>query len=81
MTLEERGFPLAFSVLLYEEAEQAERLLRAVYRPHNVYCIHVDRWEGGEKGMSGVPGRGGGGLRRTARNRVRRGRGGGARRL
>lgn len=20
-----------------------ERLLRAVYRPHNVYCVHVDR--------------------------------------
>jgi hypothetical protein len=22
--------------------DQVERLLRAVYRPHNVYCVHVD---------------------------------------
>ncbi|OWF35406.1 Beta-1,3-galactosyl-O-glycosyl-glycoprotein beta-1,6-N-acetylglucosaminyltransferase 4 [Mizuhopecten yessoensis] len=38
----ERAFPIAFSILLYKEVEQAERLLRAIYRPHNVYCLHVD---------------------------------------
>ena len=27
---------------MYKDAEQAERLLRAIYRPQNVYCIHVD---------------------------------------
>ena len=39
---EEEEFPLAFSVLLYRDVEQFARLLRAVYRPQNVYCIHVD---------------------------------------
>ncbi|KAL8594816.1 hypothetical protein ACOMHN_047533 [Nucella lapillus] len=38
----ELSFPLAFSILVYKDAEQVERLLRAIYRPHNVYCIHVD---------------------------------------
>jgi len=39
---EERQFPIAFSLLTYENLEQTERLLRLIYRPHNVYCIHVD---------------------------------------
>jgi len=43
VTLEERNFPIAFSLLTYENVEQTERLLRLVYRPHNVYCIHVDK--------------------------------------
>ena len=40
---EESEFPLAFNILMYEEVEQFERLLRAIYRPQNYYCIHVDR--------------------------------------
>nr|KAG5703703.1 hypothetical protein BaRGS_022992 [Batillaria attramentaria] len=40
---EELSFPLAFSVLVYKEIAQVERLLRLIYRPHNVYCVHVDR--------------------------------------
>ena len=28
---------------MYTDAEQVERLLRAIYRPQNIYCIHVDR--------------------------------------
>lgn len=43
VTKEEREFPLAFSVVLYKEAVQVENLLRAIYRPHNYYCIHIDR--------------------------------------
>ncbi|XP_070209238.1 beta-1,3-galactosyl-O-glycosyl-glycoprotein beta-1,6-N-acetylglucosaminyltransferase 3-like [Littorina saxatilis] len=39
---EEREFPLAFSMMVYKEPEQLERLLRAVYRPHNAYCVHAD---------------------------------------
>ncbi|XP_046352711.1 beta-1,3-galactosyl-O-glycosyl-glycoprotein beta-1,6-N-acetylglucosaminyltransferase-like isoform X1 [Haliotis rufescens] len=39
---EEEDFPIAFSIVLYKDAQQAERLLRAVYRPNNHYCIHVD---------------------------------------
>lgn len=34
---------LAFSILVYEQVEQLERLLHAVYRPQNYYCIHVDK--------------------------------------
>jgi beta-1,3-galactosyl-O-glycosyl-glycoprotein beta-1,6-N-acetylglucosaminyltransferase/N-acetyllactosaminide beta-1,6-N-acetylglucosaminyltransferase/mucin type N-acetylglucosaminyltransferase 3 len=40
---EEANFPIAFSILMYKEAEQAERFLRSIYQPQNVYCIHVDR--------------------------------------
>ncbi|XP_046547788.1 beta-1,3-galactosyl-O-glycosyl-glycoprotein beta-1,6-N-acetylglucosaminyltransferase 3-like [Haliotis rubra] len=28
---------------MYKDVEQAERLLRAIYRPTNFYCIHVDK--------------------------------------
>ncbi|XP_046544409.1 beta-1,3-galactosyl-O-glycosyl-glycoprotein beta-1,6-N-acetylglucosaminyltransferase 3-like [Haliotis rubra] len=42
VTREEEEFPIAFSVLMYRNVEQFERLLRAVYRPHNYYCVHVD---------------------------------------
>lgn len=35
-------FPIAFTMLLHLNAEQFERLLRAIYRPQNVYCVHVD---------------------------------------
>ena len=38
----EERFPLAFSMVVYKDIEQVERLLRAIYRPQNVYCIHVD---------------------------------------
>ncbi|CAF4219267.1 unnamed protein product, partial [Rotaria sp. Silwood2] len=37
-----RQFPLAFNILMYENVEQFERLLRIIYRPQNFYCIHVD---------------------------------------
>ncbi|UJR31089.1 hypothetical protein I4U23_018597 [Adineta vaga] len=38
-----RQFPLAFSILMYENVEQFERLLRVLYRPQNFYCVHVDK--------------------------------------
>ncbi len=37
-----RQFPLAFTILMYENVEQFERLLRVIYRPQNFYCVHVD---------------------------------------
>ncbi|XP_071078756.1 beta-1,3-galactosyl-O-glycosyl-glycoprotein beta-1,6-N-acetylglucosaminyltransferase-like [Haliotis cracherodii] len=40
---EETGFPLAFSIVMYKDVEQVERLLRTIYRPTNFYCIHVDK--------------------------------------
>ena len=43
LTSIEASFPIAFSILMYKDIEQAERLLRAIYRPQNIYCIHVDK--------------------------------------
>nr|KAG5702003.1 hypothetical protein BaRGS_015738 [Batillaria attramentaria] len=42
LTEEERSFPIAFSILTFKDAEQVLNLLRAIYRPQNVYCVHVD---------------------------------------
>ena len=42
-TAEEEAFPIAYSIMMYTGVEQAERMLRAIYRPHNYHCIHVDR--------------------------------------
>ena len=39
---EQRNFSLAYSVLVFKDVEQTERLLRAIYQPQNYYCIHVD---------------------------------------
>ena len=35
-------FPLAFNIIAHRDADQVARLLQSIYRPHNVYCIHVD---------------------------------------
>ena len=43
LTQTEANFAIDFSLLMYKDVEQAERLLRAIYRPQNVYCIHVDK--------------------------------------
>ena len=42
LSQEEANFPLAFSILMYKDVFQVERLLRAIYMPQNYYCIHVD---------------------------------------
>lgn len=39
---EEKDYPLAFIVTVHKELEVFVRLLRAIYMPQNVYCIHVD---------------------------------------
>lgn len=39
---EEAKFPIAISVLVFKEIDAFERLLRSIYRPQNVYCVHVD---------------------------------------
>ena len=43
---EEEEFPLAFIFVVYSSPQQIFRLLKAIYRPHNVYCIHPDRRQG-----------------------------------
>ncbi|XP_034387702.1 beta-1,3-galactosyl-O-glycosyl-glycoprotein beta-1,6-N-acetylglucosaminyltransferase 7 isoform X1 [Cyclopterus lumpus] len=42
LSREEEDYPLAFIVTVHKELELFVRLLRAIYMPHNVYCIHVD---------------------------------------
>ena len=39
---EEADFSIAFSLVVFKDVEQIERLLRAIYRPQNYYCLHVD---------------------------------------
>jgi len=42
LSQEEADFPLAFSIMVFKDVELFERLLRAIYRPQNYYCIHID---------------------------------------
>ena len=39
----ERSFPVAFGILVYKNFEQTEQLFRAIYRPQNFYCFHIDK--------------------------------------
>ncbi|XP_061192757.1 beta-1,3-galactosyl-O-glycosyl-glycoprotein beta-1,6-N-acetylglucosaminyltransferase 4-like [Saccostrea echinata] len=40
---EEFDFPIAYTILTYKDSVQTEKLLRAIYRPQNIYCIHEDK--------------------------------------
>lgn len=42
LSQEEMDYPLAFIVTVHKELEIFVRVLRAIYMPQNVYCIHVD---------------------------------------
>ena len=42
-TKEELDFPLAFSISVYDHPQQIYRFLKVIYRPHNLYCLHVDQ--------------------------------------
>ena len=44
LSKEEEDFPIAFSILFYKELQQVERLLRTIYRPNNIYCLHLDAY-------------------------------------
>ena len=39
---EDPDFPIAYNILLHDNVAQFERLFRAIYRPQNSYCIHID---------------------------------------
>ena len=41
-TDEERDFPIAHVILMHKDFEHMERLVRALYRPQNAFCIHLD---------------------------------------
>ncbi len=38
----ERNFSIAFTFIVYNSPQQVLRLLRFLYRPQNVYCLHYD---------------------------------------
>ncbi|XP_014263355.3 beta-1,3-galactosyl-O-glycosyl-glycoprotein beta-1,6-N-acetylglucosaminyltransferase 3 [Maylandia zebra] len=40
---EEKDFPIAYSMVIHDKIEMFERLLRAIYVPQNIYCVHVDQ--------------------------------------
>ncbi|XP_010862385.3 beta-1,3-galactosyl-O-glycosyl-glycoprotein beta-1,6-N-acetylglucosaminyltransferase 4 [Esox lucius] len=39
---EEEAFPLAYSLVVHKSASMVEKILRAIYAPNNIYCIHYD---------------------------------------
>ena len=42
----EHNFPIAYILVVYTNAGQIIRLLKSIYRPHNLYCIHPDKRRG-----------------------------------
>uniref|UniRef100_UPI00398F4C34 beta-1,3-galactosyl-O-glycosyl-glycoprotein beta-1,6-N-acetylglucosaminyltransferase 7-like n=1 Tax=Pristiophorus japonicus TaxID=55135 RepID=UPI00398F4C34 len=43
LSQEEASYPLAYIITIHKELEMFVKLLRAIYSPQNVYCIHVDQ--------------------------------------
>ncbi|XP_038590223.1 beta-1,3-galactosyl-O-glycosyl-glycoprotein beta-1,6-N-acetylglucosaminyltransferase 4-like [Micropterus salmoides] len=43
MSEEENDFPLAYSLVVHKSAWMVERLIKALYSPSNIYCIHYDQ--------------------------------------
>ncbi|XP_027023271.1 beta-1,3-galactosyl-O-glycosyl-glycoprotein beta-1,6-N-acetylglucosaminyltransferase-like [Tachysurus fulvidraco] len=43
MSVEEEAFPVAYSIVVHHKVQNFERLLRSIYSPQNLYCIHVDK--------------------------------------
>ncbi|XP_060926424.1 beta-1,3-galactosyl-O-glycosyl-glycoprotein beta-1,6-N-acetylglucosaminyltransferase-like [Limanda limanda] len=43
LSQEEEDFPLAYSMVVHHKVQNFERLLRAIYTPQNIYCVHVDK--------------------------------------
>ncbi|CAJ1070115.1 beta-1%2C3-galactosyl-O-glycosyl-glycoprotein beta-1,6-N-acetylglucosaminyltransferase 4-like [Xyrichtys novacula] len=39
---EEKDFPIAYSLVVHKYAWMVERLIKAIYSPANIYCIHYD---------------------------------------
>jgi len=43
VTVQEQQLPIAFGLTVYKGARLFERILQAIYMPHNVYCIYIDK--------------------------------------
>ena len=46
VSTEERDFPLAYFLTVYADARTLELSLATIFRPHNSYCIHIDKKAG-----------------------------------
>ncbi|XP_033845735.1 beta-1,3-galactosyl-O-glycosyl-glycoprotein beta-1,6-N-acetylglucosaminyltransferase 4-like [Periophthalmus magnuspinnatus] len=42
VTQQEKHFPLAYSLVVHKDAWMVERLIKALYTPNNIFCIHYD---------------------------------------
>ncbi|XP_009080455.1 PREDICTED: beta-1,3-galactosyl-O-glycosyl-glycoprotein beta-1,6-N-acetylglucosaminyltransferase 3, partial [Acanthisitta chloris] len=42
LSQEEAEFPIAYSMVIHNKIEMFERLLRSLYAPQNIYCVHID---------------------------------------
>ncbi|XP_078476531.1 beta-1,3-galactosyl-O-glycosyl-glycoprotein beta-1,6-N-acetylglucosaminyltransferase-like [Lampetra planeri] len=42
LSCEEAAFPVAYAIAAHHRVDMLERLLRAIYAPQNLYCLHVD---------------------------------------
>ncbi|XP_044030428.1 beta-1,3-galactosyl-O-glycosyl-glycoprotein beta-1,6-N-acetylglucosaminyltransferase 4-like isoform X2 [Siniperca chuatsi] len=40
---EEKDFPLAYSLVVHKYAWMVERIIKVLYTPSNIYCIHYDQ--------------------------------------
>ena len=38
----ELEFPIAYAILVYKGGPLLQQLLKAIYMPHNLYCLHID---------------------------------------
>ncbi|XP_030598853.1 beta-1,3-galactosyl-O-glycosyl-glycoprotein beta-1,6-N-acetylglucosaminyltransferase 4-like [Archocentrus centrarchus] len=43
VTEEEKDFPIAYSLVVHKSAWMVERLIKSLYSPSNIYCIHYDQ--------------------------------------
>ena len=43
MSKEEEELPIAFGLTVHKDSRLLDRILRAIYMPNNVYCIHIDK--------------------------------------
>ena len=39
----DQPYSIAFTILMHDNFQQAERLIRALYRPQHFFCVHVDK--------------------------------------
>ena len=39
----EKQLPIAFSLTVHKGSRLLDRIIRAIYVPNNVYCIHIDK--------------------------------------